>query len=48
MRWGSTGGGNINTPYSASVWARAVSGTASFSIDANDNGTAVILSQKSG
>jgi hypothetical protein len=40
MRWGSTGGGNINTPYSASVWARAVSGTASFTIDANDNGTA--------
>ena len=38
MRWGSTGGGNINTPYSGSVWARAVSGTASFSIDTNDQG----------
>ena len=40
MRWGSTGGGNINTAYSASVWARAVSGTASFTIDTNDHGNA--------
>ena len=38
MRWGSTGGGNVNTAYSASVWARAVSGTANFSIDTNDQG----------
>ena len=44
MRWGSTGGGNINTPYSGSVWGRAVSGTATFNIDANDQ--VVILGNK--
>ncbi len=38
MRWGSTGGGNANTPYSASVWARATEGTATAVIDVNDIG----------
>ena len=40
MRWGSTGGGNGNTPYSASVWARATSGTATAVLDVNDLGNA--------
>ena len=38
MRWGSTSGGNANTAYSASVWARATSGTATAVIDVNDLG----------
>ena len=38
MRWGNTSGGNGNTPYSASVWARATSGTATAVIDVNDMG----------
>jgi len=38
MRWGSTSGGNANTAYSASVWARATSGTATAIIDVNDLG----------
>ena len=36
LRWGWTSGGSANNPYSASVWARAVSGTASLTIDVND------------
>jgi hypothetical protein len=38
MRWGSTSGGNANTAYSASVWARATSGTATAILDVNDQG----------
>ena len=38
LRYGWTSGGNANNPYSASVWARAVSGTASATIDVNDQG----------
>ena len=37
-RWGNTSGGNANTAYSASVWARATSGTATAIIDVNDLG----------
>ena len=37
LRFGWTSGGSANNPYSASVWARAVSGTASLTIDINDH-----------
>ena len=37
LRFGWTSGGSANNPYSASVWARAVSGTASVTIDVNDH-----------
>ena len=38
VRYGWTSGGNANNPYSASVWARAVSGTTTVTIDVNDQG----------
>ena len=45
---GSAGGGNANTPYSASVWARATSGTATAVTDVNDLGKLVIILPKNG